>query len=116
MRERSLLACGTMRRPWRITHPLLRGANGSRECAPDDRLRDEAIHTFCADDMDRFVEPVIGRARSRDPLARNDDHHVAVPFMVGWPSEFAVHNSMPASVSLALVENSLPSNSGCTPR
>ena len=22
----------------------LRGANGSRECAPDDRLRDEAIH------------------------------------------------------------------------
>src|SRR6266403_4527882 len=46
MRERSLLACGTMRRPWRITHPLLRGANGSRECAPDDRLRDEAIHTF----------------------------------------------------------------------
>src|SRR5882757_4977967 len=25
----------------------LRGANGSRECAPDDRLRDEAIHTYC---------------------------------------------------------------------
>jgi len=24
----------------------LRGANGSRECAPDDRLRDEAIQTF----------------------------------------------------------------------
>jgi len=24
--------------------PSLRGANGSRECAPDDRLRDEAIH------------------------------------------------------------------------
>ncbi len=24
----------------------LRGANGSRECAPDDRLRDEAIHYF----------------------------------------------------------------------
>jgi hypothetical protein len=23
----------------------LRGANGSRECAPDDRLRDEAIHS-----------------------------------------------------------------------
>jgi hypothetical protein len=23
--------------------PSLRGANGSRECAPDDRLRDEAI-------------------------------------------------------------------------
>src|SRR6478752_10393608 len=26
----------------------LRGANGSRECAPDDRLRDEAIHPFFA--------------------------------------------------------------------
>jgi hypothetical protein len=25
--------------------PSLRGANGSRECAPDDRLRDEAIHS-----------------------------------------------------------------------
>jgi hypothetical protein len=28
--------------------PSLRGANGSRECAPDDRLRDEAIHSFFA--------------------------------------------------------------------
>src|SRR5690349_15773395 len=27
----------------------LRGANGSRECAPDDRLRDEAIHTGFAE-------------------------------------------------------------------
>jgi hypothetical protein len=27
--------------------PSLRGANGSRECAPDDRLRDEAIHHLC---------------------------------------------------------------------
>jgi hypothetical protein len=26
--------------------PSLRGANGSRECAPDDRLRDEAIHSL----------------------------------------------------------------------
>jgi hypothetical protein len=26
----------------------LRGANGSRECAPDDRLRDEAIPLFAA--------------------------------------------------------------------
>jgi hypothetical protein len=26
----------------------LRGANGSRECAPDDKLRDEAIHSFRA--------------------------------------------------------------------
>jgi hypothetical protein len=29
----------------------LRGANGSRECAPDDRLRDEAIHSFFARDQ-----------------------------------------------------------------
>src|ERR1700760_1782899 len=28
-----------------ISAPL-RGANGSRECAPDDRLRDEAIHSY----------------------------------------------------------------------
>ena len=49
--------------------------------------------------------------------SRNDEpHHVAVPFIVGWPSEFAVHNSMPAAVSLALTLNSLPSNSGCSPR
>ena len=27
-----------------VLTPSLRGANGSRECAPDDRLRDEAIH------------------------------------------------------------------------
>jgi hypothetical protein len=31
----------------------LRGANGSRECAPDDRLRDEAIHSCCS--MDCFA-------------------------------------------------------------
>ncbi len=32
-----------------ILRPSLRGANGSRERAPDDRLRDEAIHSsFCA--------------------------------------------------------------------
>jgi hypothetical protein len=30
----------------RFLFPSLRGANGSRECAPDDRLRDEAIHSF----------------------------------------------------------------------
>jgi hypothetical protein len=29
-----------------IDDPSLRGANGSRECAPDDRLRDEAIQSF----------------------------------------------------------------------
>jgi hypothetical protein len=39
----------------------LRGANGSRECAPDDRLCDEAIHAF-------FL-PLNGLLR----FARNDD-------------------------------------------
>ncbi len=33
----------------------LRGANGSRECAPDDRLRDEAIHSFLRGEMDCFA-------------------------------------------------------------
>ena len=36
--------------------------------------------------------------------------------MVGWPAEFAVHNSIPEPVSLALMLNSPPSNSGCSPR
>jgi hypothetical protein len=36
----------------------LRGANGSRECAPDDRLRDEAIHSS-------FVVPWIASLRSQ---------------------------------------------------
>src|SRR5258707_14890258 len=31
-----------------ILRPSLRGANGSRECAPDDRLHDEAIHSSFA--------------------------------------------------------------------
>src|ERR1700733_7658548 len=35
--------------------PPLRGAKGSRECAPDERLRDEPIHSFCAA-MDCFAE------------------------------------------------------------
>src|SRR5216683_1868515 len=39
-------------------------ATGSRECAPDDRLR-EATHTFFAASMDCFAEPVIGRAFAR---------------------------------------------------
>jgi hypothetical protein len=33
----------------------LRGANGSRECAPDDRLRDEAIQSFCGPGLLRFA-------------------------------------------------------------
>ncbi len=42
--------------------------------------------------------------------------HVAVPVMVGGAAAFAVHSSMPPAVSLALTENSLPSNQGCRPR
>jgi len=34
---------------------LRKGANGSRECAPDDRLRDEAIHLSVCRDMDCFA-------------------------------------------------------------
>ena len=40
---------------------MRKGANGSRECAPDDRLRDEAIHLS--------VMPRYGLLR----FARNDD-------------------------------------------
>ena len=54
------------------------------------------------------------RRGARDALVA--PYQVAVPFMVGWPSAFAIHNSMPALVSLALIENSPPSNKGCTPR
>jgi hypothetical protein len=54
--------------------------------------------------------------RGSIPTVKLWPHHVAVPFMVGCPTEFAVHVSMPPSVSLALTENSLPSNKGCTPR
>src|SRR5258708_9555963 len=35
--------------------PSLRGANGSRECAPDDRLRDEAIQNRCIHPMHCFA-------------------------------------------------------------
>src|SRR6266702_3651446 len=35
--------------------PSLRGANGSRECAPDDRLRDEAIHNLSYPSLDCFA-------------------------------------------------------------
>src|SRR5674476_94800 len=38
-----------------IVMPSLRGANGSRERAPDDRLRDEAIQLFCLSGMDCFA-------------------------------------------------------------
>src|SRR3954447_7117882 len=53
--------------------------------------------------------------------ARNDEqetacHHTAVPFMVGCPSALAVQSSMLPPESLALIENSVPSNSGCRPR
>jgi hypothetical protein len=69
----AIRAAGTQRR----ILPSLR-ANGSRECAPDDRLR-EAIHSFFAGHMDCFVaEPVIGPAERPDPLAPRNDGVVAV--------------------------------------
>jgi hypothetical protein len=37
-----------------LVRPSLRGANGSRECAPDDRLRDETIQS-CAMTLDCFA-------------------------------------------------------------
>ena len=43
-------------------------------------------------------------------------YHVAVPFIVGWPAEFAVHSSIPARGVVGVDQNSLPSNKGCTPR
>src|SRR5262249_13554256 len=44
-------------------------------------------------------------------------YQTAVPFMVGCPCAFAVQMSMPPEpLSLALIENSLPSNNGCSPR
>src|ERR1700737_2419469 len=39
----------------RVGVPSLRGANGSRECAPYDRLRDEAIHFCPCGSMDCFA-------------------------------------------------------------
>ena len=42
---------------------------------PDDKLRDEAIHSFLGGEMDCFAEPVIGRAFAR-PVG-------CVPSMIG---------------------------------
>jgi hypothetical protein len=51
---------------------LRKGASGSRECAPDDGLRDEAIHpSFAA--MDRF-------ACARDDDGYGVDRRCNVPF------------------------------------
>src|SRR6202011_2906214 len=55
-------------------------------------------------------------ASHRPGMTVCDPYQTALPFMVGWPAEFAVHSSMPPSVLLALMENSLPSNNGCSPR
>ncbi|MGY3617600.1 hypothetical protein ACVJGD_003796 [Bradyrhizobium sp. USDA 10063] len=72
--------------------------------------RSEAIHS---DHVERYG--LLRRYAPRnDGLVRH--YHVAVPFIVGCPSEFAVHRSRPSPFSLALTENSLPSNNGCTPR
>jgi hypothetical protein len=47
----------------RLSPPSLRGANGSRECAPDDRLRDEAIHGR-KESVDCFVASAFARRRA----------------------------------------------------
>jgi hypothetical protein len=63
LKGRELLnASGASRRECeRVLSTSLRGANGSRECAPDDRLRDEAIQvSFFVGKLDCFAEPVIG--------------------------------------------------------
>src|SRR5712691_9255453 len=67
--------------------PSLRGANGSRECAPDDRLRDEAIQS-------RVRGPGLLRgachpaALCADRVARNDDLMLALPNVhVGQPDQ-----------------------------
>src|SRR6266852_782465 len=72
--------------------PSLR-ANGSRECAPDDRLR-EAIHAHAGEGMDCFVAEFIigpaeggtrwllamtGNSQSGMPMAYVDGFIVAVP-------------------------------------
>ena len=44
-----------MRFARRFSRPSLLGANGSRECAPDDRLRDEAIRLATSEKLDCFA-------------------------------------------------------------
>jgi hypothetical protein len=52
----------------------LRGANGSRECAPDDRLRDEAIHSFFVlqDGLLRFARNDAVKSRYTFAVSRRD--------------------------------------------
>src|SRR5450631_1855032 len=54
--------------------------------------------------------------KARNSLCWDESHHVAVPLIVGCPAELAVHKSRPDETSAALTLNSLPSNSGCSPR
>src|SRR4051794_24401629 len=79
-----------------LTQPSLRAQRSNPECRRGDSL-------------DCFVASLLA-------MTRRDYHHTAVPFIVGCPSAFAVHSSMPPAVSLALMENSEPSNSGWRPR
>src|SRR4030088_1572639 len=72
-----------------------KGMTSARHCE-----RSEAIHSSGALGMDCCVASLLAMTV----------YHVAVPFIVGWPAELAVHNSMPVALSLALIENSLPSN------
>src|SRR5262245_29240953 len=91
--------------------PSLRGAK--RRSNPDwFRGYNSGLLRFARNDGER----VGGRNEARRDDRHSSSHHVAEPLIVGWPSTFAVQSSMPPAPSLALTENSLPSNSGCTPR
>jgi len=63
--------CREGRRP---SFPSLRGANGSRGCAPDDRLRDEAIQSCCGS-MDCFASLAMTIGRGRSPVSAGNCGH-----------------------------------------
>jgi hypothetical protein len=50
----------------------LREANGSRECAPDDRLRDKAIDISAHGGMDCFASAFARRATADKSLANDE--------------------------------------------
>src|ERR1700752_2269928 len=55
-----------------VFNPSLRGANGSRVSAPDDRLRDEAIHPAARRKHGLLREACHPVALRADRVARND--------------------------------------------
>jgi hypothetical protein len=87
----------------------LRGANGSRECAPDDRFRDEAIHPCFLDglwiagarndalnvafeigskqfDRERAALSVSSPAKAGDPVLRGVDDGLERSRRTGYPA------------------------------